>query len=102
MADRALSSYREARAVEMRVRGADYDTIASELGYHGRSGAWKAVQRALTRTTISNVQRYRMIRFAELEETRRRWEPVADTGDIPAIMRCLAAGTERAQLLDLT
>ena len=45
--DRARAQYRAAVAVELRMAGADYDEIARELGFAGRSGAWKAVQRAL-------------------------------------------------------
>ena len=42
MSNAALAGYRKARATEMALAGCDYDTIAKELGYANRSGAWKA------------------------------------------------------------
>jgi hypothetical protein len=97
--DRAGSSYRAAVAVELRLAGADYDEIAQELGFANRSGAWKAVQRALRQRSATAVDRYRMTRYAELEDVHRRWWPSAVAGDLAAINRVLAASSERSTLV---
>jgi len=99
--DRALSQYRAAVAVELRMAGADYDEIAQELGFTNRSGAWKAVQRALESRTVKAVDRYRMVRFAELEQGHRITWPAAQLGDLSAVDRCLRMAEERTKLLGL-
>lgn len=99
--DRALSSYRAAVAVELRMAGADYDEIAQELGFANRSGAWKAVQRALESRTVNAVDRYRMTRYAELEAGHRNAWLAARLGDSKAVDRCLRMADERTKLLGL-
>lgn len=81
------------------MAGAGYDEIAQELGFANRSGAWKAVQRALRQRTVSAVDRYRITRYAELEELHRRWWPAAAAGDLSAVGRVVAASRERTELL---
>ena len=99
--DRARAQYRAAVAVELRMAGADYDEIARELGFAGRSGAWTAVQRALRQRSASAVDRYRMVRYAELEDIHRRWWPAALAGDLSAMGRVLAASSERSLLTNV-
>jgi hypothetical protein len=41
-ARKTQAAYRQAQAVEMMLAGKDFDTIAEELGYATRSGAWRA------------------------------------------------------------
>ena len=96
--DRARASFRAAVAVELRLAGAGYDEIAQELGFTKRSGAWKAVQRALRQRSATAVDRYRMTRYAELEDVHRRWWPAAVAGDLAAVNRVLSASSERSAL----
>ena len=99
--DRALSQYRAAVAVELRMAGSDYDEIAKELGFANRSGAWKAGQRALESRTIRSVDRYRMMRYAELEAKQRSLWPAAKLGDLKAVEKYLHIAHERVKLLEV-
>lgn len=83
------------------MAGAEYSEIAKELGFADKSGAWRAVQRSLKARQTSAVDRYRMVRFAELESQHRSVWPSAELGDLRAINRCLRIADERAQLLAL-
>lgn len=46
-AQRAKTAERRKKAVEMRLAGADFDTIATELGYADRASAHKDITRAM-------------------------------------------------------
>jgi hypothetical protein len=87
--------------VELRLAGTSYDDIASALGFANRSGSWKAVQRALGSRVTSATDRYRMVRYAELDAEHRASWPAAKLGDVAAVSRCLKAAGERALLMDL-
>jgi len=99
--DSAKARYRAAVAVELRMAGAEYADIAKELGYADKSGAWRAVQRSLKARTVDAVDRYRMVRYAELESIHRREWPLAMMDDFPAVDRVLKASRERVELLGL-
>ena len=97
--DKAIAAYRSARAVEMRLAGEDYDEIAKELQYADKSGAWRAVDRALRARTDRAVDEYHRQRLAEVERTISAYEPAAMLGDLSAVDRVLSAVRERARLL---
>jgi hypothetical protein len=97
--DRARAAYRRAAGVELRTRGYSYDEIAEVLEYRDRSGAWRAVAKALSDRQATAVDRLRMVRFAELEgEHRAAWEQ-AKNGDFKAIDRVMRCADERLSLL---
>ncbi len=100
--DKARATYRRAVAVELRQQGYSYDEIAEVLEYRDRSGAWRAVMRALRGREVTAVDRYRMVRYAELEGVHRASWPRAELGDLTAVSRCLSASEERMRLLGLT
>ncbi len=99
--DSARSRYRAAVAVELRTAGAEYEEIAKELGYADKSGAWRAVQRSLKARTVNAVDRYRMVKYAELESIHRREWPLAMMGDLSAVNRLVQASGERVTLMGL-
>ena len=66
--DSYQAEYRTQQAIEMRSMGVDYDFIAKELGYADRSGAWRAVQRGMKRSTENQV---REVRWAAIYELTR-------------------------------
>jgi len=99
--DSARSRYRAAVAVELRMAGAQYEDIAKELGYADKSGAWRAVQRSLKARTVSAVDRYRMVKYAELESLHHRELPSAMKGDLSAVNRLVQASGERVSLMGL-
>jgi hypothetical protein len=83
------------------MAGAEYQEIATELGYADKSGAWRAVQRSLAARQVTAIDRFRMTRFAELETSHKAVWPAAQRGDIPAAQRCLKIADERVRLLGL-
>lgn len=99
--DKALSAYREVVAMELRTSGHSYQDIADIVGFSDRSGAWRAVQRALKKKVVTAVDRYRMLRFAQAEAEHRQAWPAAQLGDFRAIDRCLRSLDERMSLMDL-
>src|SRR4051794_28316668 len=58
---------RQARALELRRAGHDYDAIAAALGYANRSGAYKAVLRALKEAMRVPAEEVRALECARLD-----------------------------------
>lgn len=98
--DKAVSAYREVTAMELRTSGHSYQDIADILEFADRSGAWRAVQRALAKKRVTAVDRYRMLRYAEAESEHRAAWAAAMAGDFRAVDRCLRAMNERVKLMD--
>ncbi len=99
--DRARSAYRKGVAVELRTQGYSYDEIAETLEFKDRSGAWRCVQRALQQRGATATDRYRMVRYAELENLHRALWQAAELGDHDAVLRCLRVAEARTKLLGL-
>lgn len=96
--DRAMARYRAAVAVEMRLAGSSYDDISQALGFANRSGAWKAVDRALTRTRDERAASYFAVTMNDLELLHERAWSAAMAGDLTAIATCLRAGRLKRRL----
>lgn len=62
---------KEARALEMVKAGAQLAAIAAALGYANESGAWKAVQRALSRIGQATADELREIERERLADVYR-------------------------------
>ena len=78
---------RERQAVQMRIAGADYQTIADALGMV-KSGAYKAVKRALEKTrqqTAESADELRQIEQNRLERLIVAAMPQALKGDVQSI-----------------
>ena len=99
--DKARAAYRRAVAVELRTQGYSYDDIAQTLEYKDRSGAWRAVMKALEDRQVMAVDRLRMVAFAELEDEHRRAWKQAQAGDFKAIDQVLRCSEGRVKLLGL-
>jgi hypothetical protein len=97
--DKAIAAYRSARAVEMRLAGEDYDEIAKELQYADRSGAWRAVDRALRARTDRAVEIYHQQRLAAIQRTLEAYQDAALSGSLVAVDKIVAAMGERVRLL---
>jgi hypothetical protein len=96
---RAEAMVRETQAVELRMRGASYDAIAQRLGYRNRSGAWKAVQRALDKKLGVAVETYfenELDRLTHIELAS--FNPAAE-GNLRAAGYFLTALEQRRKLL---
>ncbi len=101
-ARKTQAAYRQAQAVEMMLAGKDFDTIAAELGYATRSGAWRAVQRALSKQREALAGEYLMLEIQRLDALQVALWPAALAGDVKAALGCLRIIQQRCSLLGLT
>lgn len=95
---------RERRAVQMRIAGADYQSIADALGMV-KSGAYKAVKRALDRTrqeTAESSEELRIVEAHRLERLIMAAMPQAINGEVQSIevVRKLSESLRRLHGLD--
>jgi len=100
--DKARAAYRRAVAAELRTQGHSYDEIAETLEYRDRSGAWRAVMKAMNDRQVTAVDRLRMVEFADLSEQHRAVWQQAKAGDFKAIDQVLRCADGRLSLLGLT
>lgn len=96
--DRARAEYRSALGVELRIQGHSYEELAELLGYADRSGARKAVMRAVKSRRNHAVDLYRIHRMYVCEDIQRLHWPRAIRGDARALAKVLRAGLERVEL----
>lgn len=97
-------SYRErqAAALELRLAGQEYAAIADELGYANKSGAYKAVQNALTAIIREPAEQLVTLEVARLDAMLRAvWKRIVGKGELGAIDRALKIMERRARLLGL-
>jgi hypothetical protein len=92
---------RQRKAVELRKAGMSYEAIADELGYAGKSGAYKAVHTALTRTLQEPADELRALEAARLDDLWRGIWLDARKGNVAKIDRALKIMARRAALLGL-
>ena len=92
---------RQARAAELVQAGQSYDDIAAELGYANRSGAWKAVQRALSSHLAESVDEPRMLEVLRLDAMQEALWDKATAGDVRAGLAVLRIIVQRVRLLGL-
>lgn len=92
--------YRSALAAELRVQGLGYDDIAETVGYANRSGAWKAVQRALRLRQAVAADGLVQQSFADLDLLQARSWPAAMEGNLAAADRCMRAVELRVRLVE--
>jgi len=92
---------KERQAVELRVAGYDYPTIAAKLGYANHSGAYKAVQRALKRSVAESADELRKIEDRRLDALLAGVWQTATTGVYDSIDRALRISKRRSELLGL-
>lgn len=64
---RAETQARTAEAVRLRRLGYDYDDIAKETGFADRSGAWRAVDRAMSRNVRETTNQVRQLELERLD-----------------------------------
>lgn len=98
---KAMTLHREARAVELLMAGNDYDQIAAELGYSSRSGAWRAVQRALRKRRDEVADEYLTLELERLDALQCALWDAAMAGDLKAVDAILKIIERRCELLGL-
>lgn len=70
---------RDAQACRLRTRGESYDQIARALGFRDRSGARRAVQRALVVTRQEPADELRALELERLDDLTRHLQQVLAT-----------------------
>ena len=101
-ARKTKAAHRQTQAVEMMLACKDFDTIAAELGYATRSGAWRAVQRALSKQREALAGEYLMLEMQRLDALQVALWDQAMAGDVKAALGCLRIVEQRMALLGLT
>jgi hypothetical protein len=76
---RAETAERDAKACRLRVQGLSYDQIAQALGFRDRSGARRAVQRALTATVREDAEELVALEAERLDDLTRHLQRVITT-----------------------
>jgi len=100
--DRRIAAHgRQVKALELRLAGCSYEQIASQLGYAGRSGAYKAVETALRQTLREPAEALRTISLERLDRVTLAIWRAANAGDLRAIDVLLRIEARRAKLLGL-
>jgi DNA-binding CsgD family transcriptional regulator len=97
------SAQRDARALDLRVRGATYTQIATLLGLRV-SSVYTAVERALARSaTAIDVEHYRELELERLDTLLRACWPqaTAETPNWDAVNAVLKISLHRMRLLGL-
>jgi hypothetical protein len=81
---------KEKKAVAAILRGMTYDQAAKSAGYTDRSGAWKAVQRALSRSATelaANADALRALEVARLDRMLLELSTIALAATTPLDMK---------------
>jgi hypothetical protein len=89
------------QALELRKAGADFRSIAAQLGYASVASAHRAVTAALRRAVIEPAAEVIALETARLDRLLMAVWPACLTGDLAAIDRALAISKRRAALLGL-
>lgn len=92
---------REVQALELRKAGYDLNTIAKQLGFRGRSGAYEAIKRALMKVITEPALEVREMELQRLDQIQRNYWTRMLKGDANIIDKLLRVMDRRARLLGL-
>lgn len=92
---------KQRQALQLRNLGASYETIAEQLGYADKSGAYRAVKAALDRAVIEPAFEQRQIMAERLDLMTRRCIEAFIQGDLDQVRNLLAIEKRRAELFGL-
>jgi hypothetical protein len=92
---------KERKVLELRRTGMSYAEIAQAVGYQGPGAAWKACQRALTKTLQEPADEVRIIELVRLDAYLTYLQGKIERGDTRAIDTALRVGDRRAKLLGI-
>ena len=92
---------KERRVLELRRTGMTYVEIAKQVGYNGPGAAWKACQRALTKTLQEPAEAVRHFELERLDAfLTYLWQKI-ERGDTRAIDTALRVMDRRAKYLGI-
>jgi hypothetical protein len=86
------------KALELRKAGASFESIAQELGFANKGGAYKAVRAALDHTAREPVNQVRKLELERLDRLFLSVWPPALKGDGKSLDRCLQIIRQRSSL----
>ena len=98
---RARALWRQGQAVQLAADGHSYDEIARQVGYANRGTAWRAVNGALSRQVVKDVEMYRLAEVLRLNRIIEALMPAVFDGDLKAIDQALRAIGLRIKILGL-
>jgi hypothetical protein len=100
--DRAITeAARTRQALELRLAGLTFEQIAQRLGYANKSGAYKAIARALRERVAEPAEALRAVQQARIEALISSHWPAAQGGDLRATDRVIKLLEREAKLLAL-
>lgn len=97
----AEAKMRAAKALELRMEGKTFATIAKEAGYNSPQAAHDAVKRALDATLREPADRLRALELERLDVLWQIQYLNAQAGDVQAMGACMKIMERRAKLLGL-
>ncbi|RFU83593.1 hypothetical protein DY218_27175 [Streptomyces triticagri] len=103
-AKQAEVALRRSKAIRMRLSGADYETIATDLGYASRGAACTDISRALKtwrEQEQQDAEELVQVESLRLEHLQAALWPAALAGEIKAVEASLKIMDRRARLLGL-
>lgn len=100
--NRALASYRRAKAVELAASGRTYQQIADELGYAHRGTVHRIVHQALEAHQVQGVELLREVEVQRLNALQVGLWEAALAGDLQAVRACVRIIQARVKVLGLT
>lgn len=92
---------RQRQALELRLAGETFQSIAGKLDYKSKHGAYKAVETALREITREPAEAVRQLELQRLDAMLVTLWPQMQRGDLQALAGCLKIGERRAKLLGL-
>lgn len=92
---------KDVRALELRRAGLSYRQIADEVGWLAESSAFRAVDRALTRTLLEPSEKVRRMECERLDDWLLKLAPAIERGEARSIEVALKVAERRAKLLGL-
>lgn len=102
MANRIVEAReRQTRALELRLKGHEYEEIAEMVGYSDKAAAYNGIRAVLDRREAEGVDQMRTIEGARLDKVQSVLWPLVEQGDLAAIDRLLKVMQRRANLYGL-
>lgn len=103
-AQRAVTAERRSKAIALRLAGADYEAIATRLGYASRGAAYTDIDRAMQSAVAEQEQEAAVLRQVELARLDRLQAGIWTTalaGNLKAVDTTIKIIDRRCKLLGL-
>lgn len=98
---RLTANDRQKLALQLRRGGATYDDIATQCGYRGKAGAYKAIKTALAETLQEPADELRKLENERMDRALLALWPAITRGNVRAVQQMINLMRRRAALLGL-